>query len=231
MVYEHHFLACAGLESKSSQERLEICAKLFKEGQKSQSKKRRRPSTEIEEPSQKRPKFEEAEKLIEAIPLKVLEENKRKLKTGFKLFQLAHKEETIKEHGEQNLDKVLSKKWSISSALEKKFYQDKAAHFMKGEKSEDLESEPEIIETPTKIAEKTSKNSRKSLVNKSGDKMIGIFRKENCCIICEEPPSEGNEIVKCRGICGGTSFHFTCLPPEEAEKVPFINHVVSQENS
>ena len=86
---------CLKLESKSCEQRLEA----YKEKEsnevaerKENRKRPRRPSLEQDspQPSNKRPKFDTAEKLIEAIPTKILEENKRKLKTGFKLFQLAH---------------------------------------------------------------------------------------------------------------------------------------------
>lgn len=96
---------------KSNQERLNFSTKLWenKDNVKTvktnaTSKKRRRESCESplpnEQPKTKRPKLVlKAEKLIDSIPLKVLEENKRKLKTGFKLFQLANKEACIKKHG------------------------------------------------------------------------------------------------------------------------------------
>ena len=55
-------------------------------------KKRRRPSCDSPDlPQNKKIKFETAEKLIEAIPEDVLDKNRRKLKTGFKLYQLAHR--------------------------------------------------------------------------------------------------------------------------------------------
>ena len=33
-------------------------------------------------------------------------------------------------------------------------------------------------------------------------------------MICEEISQEPNDIVKCRGVCGGNSFHIKCLPDD-----------------
>ena len=110
-VWNDATAACSKLTKKTNQERLNVSTKLWenKDNVKTVktnaiSKKRRRESCEsplpTEQPKTKRPKLVlKAEKLIDSIPLKVLEENKRKLKTGFKLFQLANKEACIKKHG------------------------------------------------------------------------------------------------------------------------------------
>ena len=43
--------------------------------------------------------------------------------------------------------------------------------------------------------------------------MIGQFKKESFCIICEELSYVTGDLVKCRGICGN-AFHFKCLEIE-----------------
>lgn len=40
--------------------------------------------------------------------------------------------------------------------------------------------------------------------------MVGQFKKESFCIICEELSFTTGDLVKCRGICGN-AFHFKCL--------------------
>lgn len=227
------------LEEKNNEDRLEICAKLFKDfkGQHS-SKKRRRSSVETSsenspmtssDTSAKKPKIhEEAEKLIEAIPLKILEENRRKLKTGFKLFQLAHRQEVLKEHQEEDsgVEKILSKMWSLASAGEKRFFQDKAAAFLKP--TSETNAENDTSETSSMTSETTEKpktNKRASSSSSSigagtpKGNMIGLFKKESCCILCEEISQEPNDIIKCRGNCGGNAFHLSCLKDKGMEVV------------
>ena len=103
--------ACDLMLEKSNQDRLDEATKVWENKDKvaktnvTASKKRRRESCEsplpgTNEPLSKKVKlFAEAEQLIEAIPIKVLDDNKRKLKTGFKLFQLAHKDDVKKTGG------------------------------------------------------------------------------------------------------------------------------------
>ena len=43
-----------------------------------------------------------------------------------------------------------------------------------------------------------------------GDEFINI----ECETIVEEVSQEPNDIVKCRGVCGGRAFHINCLPDE-----------------
>ena len=69
---------------------------------------------------------------------------------------------------------------------------------------------------------KTSNSSKGALdpqekldkLEKSRENMVGLFKKESCCILCEEVSQEPNDMIKCRGACGGNSFHITCLPDE-----------------
>ena len=86
------------------------------------SKKRKREScdspTPNSQPKNKKPKLlVAAEKMIEAIPMKILEDNRRKLKSGFKLFQLANKDECIKKHGECRLKKIIDLGFQISNPV------------------------------------------------------------------------------------------------------------------
>ena len=63
---------------------------------------------------EKRPKlFEEADVLIKAIPAEVLEENRRKLKSGFKLFRLANEGKLKKDITRiEDLERKVSRMWN-----------------------------------------------------------------------------------------------------------------------
>lgn len=170
-------------------------------------KRPRRPSTESLDanPAKKAKLFSESEKLIAAIPEAVIEENRRKLKTGFKLFQLAHREEVLKDIGPHGLEKALSKMWSSKSAAEQRFFQEKAAAFLNTtpDLSDELSSEASsIAEQPLKPAKKAAKAVSKS------EGMVGIFKKESCCMICEEVSNE-EPISKCKGCTN--AYHMSCL--------------------
>ena len=52
-------------------------------------------SNEFSKPTNVHPRFPEADRLIKQIPASKLEENRRKLKTGFKLFQVSNAESTL----------------------------------------------------------------------------------------------------------------------------------------
>ena len=208
------------LESVSCKERLEAY-KAKEEVEKKDKKRPRRMSLEDvkEQPSSKRPKFQDgAEKLIEAIPIKILEENKRKLKTGFKLFQLAHRDDILKNHQEDQLDKVLSKMWNEISAAEKKYFQDKATALTKPQVSEEVSNESSetssLASETFEVVKKTPKNKSVSSAPKIKNSMIGQFKKESCCYICEEVSQD--PVVKCKGPCG-QSFHQACLGQEIPE--------------
>ena len=49
--------------------------------------------------------------------------------------------------------------------------------------------------------------------------MVGVFKKESCCYICEEVAEKPSEMIKCRGPCQ-RSFHYLCLQidPEQTNK-------------
>ncbi len=62
-----------------------------------------------------RVKYEAAEALIQAIPADLLEEHRRKLKTGFKLYHLANRDEAsaglkAEEKTDRHVEKQLSKR-------------------------------------------------------------------------------------------------------------------------
>ena len=86
---------CVKVADKTNEERVEL-SRLRAETRNTPTptlnRKRPRRSSIAESPDlipqNKKMKFDDAEKLIEAIPNDVLEENRRKLKTGFKLYQL-----------------------------------------------------------------------------------------------------------------------------------------------
>ena len=206
------------LEAVSCEERLEAY-KVKEDTEKKDRKRPRRASLEDSQPPKsKRPKFEDsAEKLIEAIPTKILEENKRKLKTGFKLFQLAHKSEVLKNHQEDQLEKVLSKMWTESSAAEKTYFQNKATSLTSikplVEENESSETSSLASEPPVEVATKKTPKA-KSVLPKIKNSMIGQFKKESCCYICEEVSQ--NPVIKCKGACG-QSFHQACLGQEIPE--------------
>lgn len=48
--------------------------------------------------------------------------------------------------------------------------------------------------------------------NDKRDSMVGLgFKKESCCLICEEVSQEKNNVlVKCKGTCQ-SSYHISCL--------------------
>lgn len=44
----------------------------------------------------------------------------------------------------------------------------------------------------------------------SGSAMIGQFKKESCCSICEDVSISPGDMIKCRGVCQNW-FHLECL--------------------
>ena len=72
------------------------------------------------QPAEKRPKlFAEAETLIRSIPAEILDENRRKLKSGFKLFKLANESKLTKEISSlEERDKKMSRLWNQVSSFE-----------------------------------------------------------------------------------------------------------------
>jgi hypothetical protein len=36
--------------------------------------------------------------------------------------------------------------------------------------------------------------------------MIGLFKKESCCVRCEELSQKSGDLIKCRGVCQGSIF-------------------------
>ena len=56
-------------------------------------------------------------------------------------------------------------------------------------------------------------NKRQSSTNATS--MIGLFKKEGCCLICENVSLKSGDLIKCRGICQN-SFHLDCIKLEES---------------
>jgi hypothetical protein len=224
---------CIKAVDMSGEARLENCRIRCQTPKSTITKKRPRSSCDSPGPlQQQRPSkrlklFHEAEKLVDAIPAEILEENRRKLKTGFKLFQLAHRENVVKNVQTSEVEKVLSKKWSSVSAIERKYYQDKSAALIKANNSSnsndiiDIDSASEVSSMVSSLddsdaagppAPKKGRNSSilpPVKVNRS-EAMVGLFKKEFCCVICEEVKTEANDLLKCKGSCQN-SFHKQCL--------------------
>ena len=234
---------CLKVVGKTNDERVEI-SRIRAETPTLHNRKRRRESCDSSEPVAAKPpvkkaKLENAERLIEAIPEEVLNDNRRKLKTGFKLFQLAHRQSLMSQNDENDVEKVLSKMWKTVSSAEQRFFQEKAAAFMKDSNSDnnkldehsdkteveksslngDTSSDTTSIQTELETSANSSKSaaagkSRRSnngnFTPKRESLMIGQFKRESCCIICEELSQETNDLVKCKGVCQN-SFHIKCL--------------------
>lgn len=192
-------------------------------------------SVSEEESQAKKPRFALAEQLIQAIPAETLETHRRKLKTGFKLFHLANFDR-VRTECEDNAetDKKLGKLWADASCLERRFYQEQASNLVQSEPVEDsrssiqgeddyviLDSEDEAFNDAVSVS--SSIKSAKTLINRQPSmELIGQWKKENCCVICEEvenEQSEQNDLVRCRGVCGN-SFHLSCIqePPSSSSK-------------
>ena len=77
-------------------------------------------------------------------------------------------------------------------------------------------STPKTTNSEKKVSSKGALDPQEKLekLEKSRENMVGLFKKEQCCILCEEVSQEPNDMIKCRGACGGNSFHITCLPDE-----------------
>jgi len=99
-------------------------------------------------------KFPEADRLIRAIPLSELNNHKRKLKTGFKLFHMANAN-SVKSNQNQgtsatgdnsgalsleDVDKELNRRWGALSLPERRFYQDMARTLTSPKEEEDSNS-------------------------------------------------------------------------------------------
>ncbi len=236
-------------------------------------------------PTIKKPKlFEDAEQLIQGIPPEELENQRRKIKTGFKLYLLANRASALKEvdGDEKAAEKALNKGWTKISAMERRFYQQEALKlFKEGEEEEQQQqqqqqqqqpvvikkepveedeevksAEPPILPLPTESKEdspdyilldsedeaftaavavaaasnnddnasvassiKSGKSSSAKSTSSAVSEMIGIFKKEALCIICEEVSAKSGDLIKCKGVCLN-SFHLECLGFEKKVENP-----------
>ena len=57
---------------------------------------------------------------------------------------------------------------------------------------------------------KLSGGKHRTLVGKKTVEMVGVFKRENCCVLCEEVSESPGDLVKCRGVCQA-AFHLKCL--------------------
>ena len=60
-------------------------------------------------------------------------------------------------------------------------------------------------------------NNDRQRENSMGGGGLG-FKKESCCLICEEVSQENNILVKCKGTCQG-SYHISCLGKNEGQNL------------
>jgi hypothetical protein len=83
--------------------------------------------------------------------------------------------------------------------------------------SSTIVSTPVVVET---IPEKSVAAKRQSTNNSSNNnhQAIGNFKKESCCILCEEVSQKSGDLIKCRGVCQN-SFHVECLKLEANVKL------------
>lgn len=185
----------------------------------------------------------------QAIDQDLIESQRRKLKTGFKLFQLAItpslKEELGEDASTNDFDKELGKKWGGLSTMERRFYQEQAMKLF--EEEEETESvsangeagaSHEVSEDENSSLSNSSKPVRsvvlvssfqveipendlnsfdfcqaKETKSENNTEMIGVFKRESCCLICEEVSRTSGDLVKCRGLCLN-AFHVHCLPSD-----------------
>ncbi|XP_059080477.1 uncharacterized protein LOC131878504 isoform X2 [Tigriopus californicus] len=188
-------------------------------------------SVSEEESLAKKPRFAQADRLIQAIPAETLEAHRRKLKTGFKLFHLANFDR-IRAECEDNAetDKKLGKLWADAACLERRFYQEQASNLVHSEQVDDsrssiqgeddyviLDSEDEAFNDASSVS--SSIRSAKNVVCRQPPtlELIGQWKKENCCMICEEVENQQNDLVRCRGVCGN-SFHLSCIQVQTSSK-------------
>ena len=130
----------------------------------------------------------------------------------------------MSKHGNE-VEKVLNKMWDSASVSEQRFYQEKAAEFMKAKSNEKINNEAKSDDTEDTSSEdsveikpppaKTPKTSRRSsngnCVPKRESSMIGLFKREACCMICEEVATEQNpDLIKCKGQCHA-HYHVSCV--------------------
>ena len=62
-------------------------------------------------------------------------------------------------------------------------------------------------------------NMTKFVSNDKRDSLVGLeFKKESCCLICEEVSKQNNILVKCNGTCQA-SYHISCLGKNEGQNL------------
>ena len=196
------------------------------EDQQQDSKRRRRETSVESSASASKSKFTAIEEKIQSIPAEVLEKYRRKLKTGFKLFQIANIDFGDDLEIDKEREKELNKEWNKQSVLERKFYQEQAAKIFEPEEEEQQQVLPSGTATPEPAAEDDNESVTSSVKSNTNDtpkrlpkaEMIGQFKKESCCLVCEEVSRRPGDIVRCRGICQN-SFHRECISLDKSTVV------------
>ena len=75
---------------------------------------------------------------------------------------------------------------------------------------------PLTITVIESVPEKVLIPKRQSTNNAAA--MIGLFKKENCCVTCELVSQKPADLIKCKGICQN-SFHIECLKLDEEASI------------
>ncbi len=78
--------------------------------------------------------------------------------------------------------------------------------------SRSVSASPAVSET---VVEKAVVVANKRQSSSNATSMIGLFKKESCCLICENVSLKPGDLIKCRGICQN-SFHLDCIKLEES---------------
>ena len=127
-------------------------------------------------------------------------------------------------------EKIISKGWNALSALERKHYGDTARNMFADEEEDDsaaptTEDEDEAATGDDLASEDDSVANGKAVkkapeppvvltaAERRAQEMVGLFKNQQCCIICEEVGEIG-DLLKCKGPCGN-SFHSKCIKPED----------------
>ncbi len=122
-------------------------------------------------------------------------------------------------------------RWEALAAGERRFYQDQAQKLCKPEE-EEVEPPRKKMKKKEVVGELDEEDDRASVTSVASTvkssrstsevikDVIGVFRREHACCVCEEVKSvscPGDPVLKCKGQCQ-RAFHPGCLGPEEQEE-------------
>ncbi|XP_040570546.1 uncharacterized protein NSD isoform X2 [Lepeophtheirus salmonis] len=175
-------------------------------------------------PTKKR-KVEAPSELIASIPRNVLENEKKKLKSAVNLFCLANKDRVIEEEedpkmSEKDINRILMTLWKNLAPTERKFYRQELARLsgvVSNEKlkkslslrQKEMTKKKEIVKQLKQPSPSPSTPSTPK-VPKAQAEMIGIFKNERFCILCEDVSMKPGDLITCQGTCGN-SYHIKCI--------------------